>query len=80
MKTDELKKIMDDMFGDRHIHISDNEITKEDVYKVANDLCIGITDEQVRQVLELYPIEAEEDKTATWDLIVENLIYNLKTK
>ena len=41
------------MLGDKHIHISDNEITKEDVYKVANDLSIGITDEQVRQVLEL---------------------------
>jgi len=54
------------------------EITKEDVYKVANDLSIGITNKQVKQVLELYPIEAEEDKTATWDLIIENLIYNLK--
>ena len=56
------------------------EITKEDVYKVANDLTIGITDEQAKQVLELYPIEAKEDTTATWYLIVENLIYNLKTK
>jgi len=34
----------------------------------------------VKQVLELYPIEAKEDTTATWDLIIENLIYNLKTK
>ena len=58
----------------------DIEITKEDVYRVANDLSIGITDEQVKQVLELYPIEAKEDTTATWNLIVENLIYNLKTK
>ncbi len=56
------------------------EITKEDVYKVANDLAIGITDEQVKQVLELYTIESKEDITATWDLIVENLIYNLTTK
>ena len=56
------------------------EIAKEDVYKIANSLSIGITDEQVKQVLELYPIEAKEDITATWDLIVENLIYNLKTK
>jgi len=56
------------------------EITKEDVYKIANDLSIGITDEQVKQILELYPIGAKEDETATWDLIVENLIYNLKTK
>ena len=56
------------------------EIAKEDVYKIANSLSIGITDEQVKQVLELYPIAAKEDTTATWDLIVENLIYNLKTK
>ena len=56
------------------------EIAKEDVYKIANSLSIGITDEQVKQVLELYPIEVKEDTTSTWDLIVENLIYNLKTK
>lgn len=56
------------------------EIAKEDVYKVANSLSIRITEEQVKQVLELYPIEAKEDTTATWDLIIENLIYNLKTK
>ena len=31
-------------------------------------------------IKKLYPIEAEEDKTATWDFIVEKLIYNLKNK
>lgn len=54
------------------------EITEQDVYQVANDLCMGITDSQVEQVLEQYDDEAENDPTATWDLIVENIIFNLK--
>ena len=53
------------------------EIDKDDVYKVANDLCIGLTDEQVKEVLELYPSEQEEDPSATWNLVVENIIHNL---
>lgn len=56
------------------------DITKEDIHRVANDLSIKITDKQVKEILELYPCEAEEDTTATWNLIVENLIYNVKNK
>ena len=52
-------------------------ITEEDVYRVANSLCIGITNEQVVEVLELYPSEQEEDPSATWDLVVENIIHHL---
>ena len=54
------------------------EITSEDVYRVVNDLCIGITNEQVEQVIELYPSEQKEDKSATWNLVVEKIIWNLK--
>ena len=53
-------------------------IESADVYSVANSLGIGITDTQVEQVLELYPSEQEDDPSATWDLVVENIIYNLK--
>lgn len=54
------------------------QITAEDVYRVANDLCIGITDAQVETVLELYDGEQAEDPTANWTLIVEKIIYDLK--
>jgi len=53
-------------------------ISIEDVYRVANDLAIGITDSQVETVLELFDEESDNDPTATWDLVVENIIYNLK--
>jgi len=53
-------------------------ISIEDVYRVANDLAIGITDSQVETVLELFDEEANNDPTATWDLVVENIIYNFK--
>ena len=53
-------------------------ISEQDVYQVANDLGIEITDDQVQQVLELYPAEQEQDPTANWDLVVEEIIYNLK--
>lgn len=52
-------------------------ISADDVYRVANDLCIGITDEQVHEVLDRYPSEQDEDPTATWNLVVENIIHNL---
>ena len=53
-------------------------ISTEDVYKVANSLGIGITDAQIEKVLELYPSEQEDDQSATWDLVVEKIIYDLK--
>lgn len=53
------------------------QITAEDVYRVANDLCIGITDAQVETVLELYDGEQAEDPTANWTLIVEKIIWDL---
>ena len=56
------------------------DITKEDIHRVANDLSIKITDKQAKEILELYPCEAEEDTTAIWDLIVENLIYSVKNQ
>jgi len=38
---------------------------------------MDITIKQVRQVLEMYDDEADNDPTATWNLIVENCLYNL---
>jgi hypothetical protein len=54
------------------------EISPIDVVNVATNLKMDITIKQVRQVLEMYDDEADNDKTATWDLIVENCLYNLQ--
>jgi hypothetical protein len=53
------------------------EITPIDIVNVADSLKKDITIKQVRQVLEMYNAEADNDPTATWELIVENCIYNL---
>ena len=55
------------------------EITAQDVAQVAIDLKMDITIGQVNQVLEMYDDEADNDETATWDLIVENCLYNLQS-
>jgi hypothetical protein len=54
------------------------EISPIDVVNVAESLKMDITIKQVRQVLEMFESEADNDSTATWDLIVENCLYNLQ--
>jgi hypothetical protein len=54
------------------------EIKAQDVAQVAIDLKMDITIGQVNQVLEMYDDEADNDPTATWNLIVENCLYNLQ--
>jgi hypothetical protein len=52
-----------------------NSITKEDIINVGKALDITTTDEQIDYILENYDIEEASDPTATFDLIIENLIY-----
>ena len=52
------------------------EISVEDVVRVAMDLGMNPSIAEIKEVLKYYDSEAEEDQTATWDLIVENLLYN----
>lgn len=54
-----------------------SNIDKQDVLNVANDLWIILSDEQVNQVLHMYAHEEECDPTSTWELIVENCIYQV---
>jgi hypothetical protein len=58
--------------------IMTKEITAQDVAQVAIDLGMDITIGQVNQVLEMCDSEADNDPTATWNLIVENCLYNLQ--
>ena len=54
------------------------EIVADDVIKVANELDINLTNEKIDFVLCNYDNEANDDPTATWDLIVENLLNNFE--
>jgi hypothetical protein len=40
------------------------------------DLKMNPSIAEMKEVLKYYDSEVEEDPTATWDLIVENLLYN----
>ena len=53
-------------------------IGREDVQKVADDLNLLISEEQINQVLERYPSAEEEDPVGTWDLIVEQILNELE--
>jgi hypothetical protein len=48
----------------------------EDVVQVAIDLKMNPSIAELKEVLKYYPSEVEQDPTATWDLIVENMLYN----
>jgi len=52
------------------------EISVEDVVRVAMDLGMNPSIAEINEVLKYYKSEADNDPTATWNLIVENLLYN----
>jgi hypothetical protein len=51
------------------------KIDREDVLRIAKSIGKILTYEQSNQILELYPDWQSQDITATWDLIVEDLVY-----
>lgn len=52
-------------------------IEVEDVLQVANNLGLAMLPFNINRVIEMYPAEQENDPTATWDLVVENCIYQI---
>ena len=54
-----------------------SNIDREDILYVAEELKIFLTEDQVNQVLNMYSHEEECDPSATWNLIVENCIYQV---
>ena len=52
-------------------------IRKDDVILVSHSIKKSLTTEQVNQVLAMYADEEESDPSATWNLIVENCIYQV---
>jgi len=55
----------------------ETSITKEDVYNVANSLNMEIGDAVAEEVIYRYEEEADNDPSANWTLVVENILYNL---
>ena len=54
-----------------------SEISREDVLQVANDLGYKPTEDQIKEVLEMYPSEQEADPSGTWNLVVEQCLSTL---
>ena len=54
-----------------------SNISKDDVILVSYSIKKSLTDEQVNQVLAMYPHEEECDPTGTWNLIVEHCIHQV---
>jgi hypothetical protein len=52
-------------------------IDREDVISVATALKMTVSEEQIEEVIAIYPIEADLDPTATWDLVIENILYSI---
>ncbi len=57
--------------------IDGTKITKEDVLQVAEQLGMKPTEEQIQQVINEYAGACEKDPTGTWDLIVEQQLYEI---
>jgi hypothetical protein len=53
------------------------EITSADVIEIAYKLKLNPTLSQIQEVLRLFDSEVKQDPSATWDLIVENILYNI---
>ena len=49
----------------------------EDVISVANSIGVVLSGEEIGDVLRQYPYDQKMDPTATWDLVVENIIYTI---
>jgi hypothetical protein len=54
-----------------------NQISREDVMHVAYTLALPLTEKQIDWVLENFDSSAEQDPGATWDLIVEQMLYDI---
>lgn len=52
-------------------------ISREDVLQVAKSLKMEEPSEKIiQEIIDEYPSEADNDPSATWNLIVENQLYN----
>jgi hypothetical protein len=53
-------------------------IQREDILKVAKDLKFVVpSEDDIANILEEFDAYAEDDPTSTWDIIIENMLYDL---
>ena len=57
--------------------MSKNQIQKEDVLQVANDLDIKVNEKIILWVIMNYGEYQDKDPTATWNLVVEQMLYDI---
>ena len=53
------------------------EIIDLDVETIADSLKKELTDAEIQEVLKRYPAAQNQDETANWSLVVEDLIYQV---
>ena len=54
-----------------------NQIQKEDVLQVSNDLNIKVNEKTIQWVLDNYESFQNDDPTSTWNLVVEQMLYDI---
>jgi hypothetical protein len=64
--TKPLKKIKEGLLSTR--------VKKEDILRVAEEMEVGLTHKEMDEILENYPSAQQDDTTATWNIVVGNLI------
>jgi hypothetical protein len=57
--------------------MSDDKLSNDDIYSVAETIDIKITLKEVNTILDEYKEASEKDPSATWNLVVENQIYEI---
>lgn len=53
------------------------QLSNEDVLQVARELNVELNNVQIKEILKRYEDEQANYPTAIWNLVIENLIYNL---
>ena len=56
---------------------NNNNITSADIKDVATGLSMRVSEPEVSEVLKRFDFESEQDKGATWNLVVEKILDNV---
>lgn len=54
-------------------------ISKEDILRVANDLKMAISEDQIQWIIESYKDYSKQYPMDNWSEIIETMLYNLKS-
>jgi hypothetical protein len=53
------------------------KLSEQDILDVAQRLKMPINEQEVQLALNTYDVCQADDPSATWDLVVENMLYNI---